>query len=112
MSHQALAELKDYDTYNHLQNKHKSMKNIEKIAIDTILENFQSKNAELISGAISAKGAVELAQANFKKAAGPLVNYAKDSASILLQDDVSEEAIAYFEARMSDLIKIPFKAKG
>ena len=70
------------------------MKNIEKIAIDTILEQFQAKHAEMISAAISAKGAVELAQSNFKKAAGPLINYAKDSATVLLQDEVSEEAIA------------------
>ena len=88
------------------------MKNIEKIAIDTILDQFQSKNSEMINAVISAKGAVELAQSNFKKAAGPLMNYAKDSASILLQDDVSEEALTYFESRMSELIKIPFKAKG
>jgi hypothetical protein len=88
------------------------MRNIEKIAIDTILEQFQSKNAEIINSAISAKAAVELAQQNFKKAAGPLINYAKDSATILIQDDVSEEAIKYFEDRMSEIMKIPFKAKN
>ena len=88
------------------------MKNIEKIAIDTMIDQFGQKNTEIIAATISAKAAVELAQQNFKKAAGPLVNYAKDSANLLLQDEVSEDAIAYFENRMSELIKIPFKAKG
>ena len=88
------------------------MKNIEKIAIDTIVSQFQEKYREMIDAAISAKGAVEVAQTNFKKAAGPLVSHAKDAAAILLQDEVSDEAITYFENTIADIIKLPFKAKN
>ncbi len=88
------------------------MKNIEKIAIDTIIDQFQSKNAELIQAAISAKAAVEMAQQNFKKTASPVLGYAKDSAAILLQDEISEDALKYFEDRITEIVKIPFKAKN
>ena len=88
------------------------MKNIEKIAIDTIVDQFQTKNAELIQATISAKAAVEMAQQNFKKTAGPVLNYAKESASMLLQDEISEEALKYFEDRITEIVKIPFKAKN
>jgi hypothetical protein len=88
------------------------MKNIEKIAIDTIIDQFQTKNAELIQATISAKAAVEMAQQNFKKTAGPVLNYAKDSAAMLLQDEISEEALKYFEDRITEIVKIPFKAKN
>ena len=88
------------------------MKNIEKIAIDTIIEQFQTKNSELIQATISAKAAVEMAQQNFKKTAGTVLNYAKDSAAMLLQDEISEEALKYFEDRITEIVKIPFKAKN
>lgn len=88
------------------------MKNIEKIAIDTIISQFSTKNNEIIQATISAKAAAETASANFKKAAGPLINMAKESASVLLQDQVSDEAIKYFEERIADTIKIPFKLQG
>jgi hypothetical protein len=84
------------------------MKNLEKIAIDSILNDFGSSKTEMIQASISAKAAVEMAQQNFKKAAGPLVNYAKEAGNLLLEDNVSEEAIQYFEQRMSEIIKIPF----
>ena len=88
------------------------MKNIEKIAIDALLNQFIEKYGEMIENAISAKQAAELAQANFKKVAGPLINYAKDSAGILLDDGVSEDAIKYFEDKITEIVKIPFKAKN
>ena len=43
------------------------MKNLEKIAIDSILQDFENSKREMIDGAISAKQAVEIAQQNFKK---------------------------------------------
>ena len=49
------------------------MKNIEKIAIDTIVDAFAIKNAELIQNVISTKAAADMAVANFKKAADILV---------------------------------------
>jgi hypothetical protein len=84
------------------------MKNLEKIAIDAILNEFGTSKSEMIQNSVSAKAAVEMAQQNFKKAAGPLVNYAKESGNLLLEDGVSEEAIQYFEQRMTEIIKIPF----
>lgn len=84
------------------------MKNLEKIAIDSIVNDFANTKAEMIQASISAKAAVEMAQQNFKQAAGPLVNYAKESGKLLIEDGVSEEAIQYFEQRLSELIKIPF----
>lgn len=87
------------------------MKNLEKIAIDTILNDFSTSKAEMIQHAISAKNAVEMAQQNFKKAAGPLMNYAKESGNLLIEDGVSDEAMQYFEQRMSEIIKIPFTLK-
>lgn len=88
------------------------MKNIEKIAIDTIVSQFSEKYKEMIQTSISAKAAVEAASANYKKSAGPLVNYAKETANLIIQDEVSDEAIKYFEDRISDSMKIPFKVKG
>jgi hypothetical protein len=87
------------------------MKNLEKIAIDSILQDFQNSKKEMIEGAISAKQAVEIAQQNFKKTAGPLVNYAKEAGNLLLEDGVTDEAITYFEGRMTEMIKIPFSLK-
>lgn len=84
------------------------MKNLEKIAIDSIIESFSNEKRELIETAITSKSAVEVAQQQFKKIAQPLVNYAKESGNLLLEDAVSEEAIQYFEQRMTELIKIPF----
>jgi hypothetical protein len=88
------------------------MKNIEKIAIDTILSQFISKNGEIINHFKSAKAAVELAQQNFKKSASPLMSMAHESATVLLQDDVSEEAIKYYEERVTEITSIPFKIKN
>jgi hypothetical protein len=87
------------------------MKNLEKIAIDSILQDFQNSKKEMIDGAISAKQAVEIAQQNFKKIAGPLVNYAKEAGNLLLEDEVTDEAITYFEGRMAEIMKIPFSLK-
>jgi hypothetical protein len=84
------------------------MKNLEKIAIDSIVNDFANTKNEMIQASISAKAAVEMAQQNFKQTAGPLVNYAKESGKLLLEDGVSEEDIQYFEQRLSELIKIPF----
>ena len=87
------------------------MKNLEKIAIDSLLLQFKEGKSEMIQHVISAKGAVEMAQQNFKKAASPLINYAKETGNLLLEDGVSEEAIQYFEQIISDIIKIPFTLK-
>jgi hypothetical protein len=87
------------------------MKNLEKIAIDSILQQFEESKKEMINSTISAKQAVEIAQQNFKKTAGPLLSIAKESGNLLIQDEVSEEAIAYFESRMAEIIKIPFSLK-
>lgn len=87
------------------------MKNLEKIAIDSIIENFTNSKREMIESAISAKQAVEVAQQNFKKVAGPVVGYAKEAGNLLLEDGVSDEAIAYFESRMTEIVKIPFSLK-
>jgi len=87
------------------------MKNLEKIAIDSIIEKFTNSKREMIESAISAKQAVEVAQQNFKKVAGPVVNYAKEAGNLLLEDGVSDEAITYFESRMTEIIKIPFSLK-
>ena len=87
------------------------MKNLEKIAIDSLIVEFGQTKGEMINSAISAKAAVEMAQQHFKKTAGPIMNYAKETGGLLLEDGVSDEAIQYFEQRMSDLIKIPFTLK-
>lgn len=84
------------------------MKNIEKIAIDSMLEKFAAEKQELVANLISAKAAAELAQQNFKKAAGPVLTYAKELGALLAADEISEEATKYFEERMSDIVKIPF----
>jgi hypothetical protein len=87
------------------------MKNLEKIAIDSIIDNFTNSKREMIESAISAKQAVEVAQQNFKKVAGPVVNYAKEAGNLLLEDGVSDEAIAYFESRMTEIVKIHFSLR-
>jgi hypothetical protein len=87
------------------------MKKLEKIAIDSIIENFTNNKREMIQSAISAKHAVEVAQQNFKKVASPVVNYAKEVGNLLLEDGVSDEAITYFESRMTEIVKIPFSLK-
>ena len=84
------------------------MKNLEKIAIDTILSEIENSKTEMIQNAISAKSAAELAQQNFKEVATPLVNYAKEARNLLVEDNASDEAMQYFEERMSAIIKIPF----
>lgn len=88
------------------------MKNIEKIAIDTIVEAFSVKNGEIIQNAISAKSAADIAVSNFKKAAAGVMEYAKTEAKPLLEDGISEEAEAYFEQRISEITKLPFKIKN
>ena len=54
------------------------MKTIEKIAIDQILSVFEDSKKDLINSVITARQAVEVANQNFKKAAGPLMNLAKE----------------------------------
>ena len=87
------------------------MKNIEKIAIDTLIGQFNEKNTELIQNAVSAKQAAEMASANFKKAAGLVLNNVKEISSMLLAEGVSEEALTYFEEKVGEITKLPFKAK-
>lgn len=84
------------------------MKNIEKIAIDSMIEKFQTEKAELIQGLISAKSAAEIAQQNFKKAAGPVLGHAKEIGALLAEDEISEEATKYFEGRISEILNFPF----
>lgn len=88
------------------------MKNIEKIAIDTITEFFAVKNGEIIQNAISSKAAADMAVANYKKAAAAVMEYAKDEAKLLLEDGISEDAEAYFEQRMTEITRLPFKIKN
>lgn len=88
------------------------MKNIEKIAIDTIVEGFATKNQELVNNLISMKAAADMAVQNFKKAAAGVNSYAKDAASPLLEDGISEEAEQYFEEKITELTKLPFKIKN
>lgn len=88
------------------------MKNIEKIAIDTIVEKFATQNDEIVQAVISAKAAVEFAQTNFKKTASPLLASAKEAANVILVDQVSEEAIKYLEEKIAEIIKLPFKLQG
>ncbi len=88
------------------------MKNIEKIAIDTIVEGFATKNQELINNLISMKAAADMAVQNFKKAAAGVNAYAKDAAGPLLDDGISEEAEQYFETKITELTKLPFKIKN
>jgi hypothetical protein len=83
------------------------MKNIEKIGIDSMLEQFTVKNSELIQTMISTKSAAELAQQNFKKSAGPVVNLAKEIRASLVTDTVSEEALKYYEEKMIEILKMP-----
>ena len=84
------------------------MKNIEKIAIDSMIDKFTAEKAELVAQLVSAKSAAEVAQQNFKKAAGPVLTYAKELGALLAADEISEEATKYFEEKMSDIVKIPF----
>jgi hypothetical protein len=84
------------------------MKKLEKIAIDAIITDFVNSKTEMIEATIEAKAAAELAQQNFKKVAGPLISHAKEAGNLLLEDEVSDEAMAYFEQRFSELVKIPF----
>lgn len=84
------------------------MKNIEKIAIDSMVEKFQVEKQELIENLVSAKAAAELAQQNFKKAAGPVLTYAKEIGAMLTADEISPEATKYFEDKMSEIVKLPF----
>ena len=88
------------------------MKNIEKIGIDTLIGQFTSKYNEQIEAVISAKQAVEIAQGNFKKVAGPLVASAKEIGNELVTDELSDQAIEYFETTVGQIIKIPFKVKN
>lgn len=88
------------------------MKNIEKIAIDTIVEGFAEKNQELVNNLISMKAAADMAVQNFKKAAAGVNSYAKDAAAPLLEDGISEEAEQYFEEKITGLTKLPFKIKN
>ena len=88
------------------------MKNIEKIAIDTIVDAFAEKNKEIIQNVISTKAAADMAVANFKKAAAGVNEYAKNEAKPLLEDGISEEAEAYFEQRIAEVTKLPFKIKN
>lgn len=85
------------------------MKKVEEIAINAIIEKFKFDNGNDIDSVISAKSAVETAKQNFNRVATPLVNSAKELSNLLKLDDVSEEAMKYFEERMSDTIKLPFK---
>lgn len=85
------------------------MKNIEKIGIDTLLDQFNTKYKELIEASISARNAVEIAQQNFKKVAGTLMSHGKDTAALIAEDQLSEDAMKYVEDRLSGIMKIPFK---
>ena len=88
------------------------MKNLEKIAIDTMVNEFSSKYKEMIDASKSAKAALEMAQTNFKKIIGPLINVAKESGTLLLQDEASDEAIKYFEDKMTEIVKYSLKLKA
>ena len=84
------------------------MKNIEKIAIDSLVEKFTTEKQEIVQNLIAAKAAAELAQHNFKKAAGPVLTCAKELGAMLIADEISPEAANYFEQKMTDIVKIPF----
>lgn len=84
------------------------MKTIEKIAIDQILSVFEDSKKDLINSVITARQAVEVANQNFKKAAGPLMNHAKESLKEI-ESELSDEGVAYFEEKMSSILKVPFK---
>jgi hypothetical protein len=86
------------------------MKNVEKIAIESVIKDFMEKYQEMISTVISSRQAVEVAKQNYAKVANPLVNAAKESMGVI-SSEISEEGAAYLEEKLSDVIKIPFKLK-
>ena len=87
------------------------MKNIEKIAIDALTTEFIGKNMTSIESCLSMKAAAETAQANFKKAAQPLLSTANELANSILSDGISDDAISYLEVKLSEALRLPFKTK-
>ena len=84
------------------------MKNIEKIAIDSMLRAFEEGEALAIDQLSVAKKQVEEAQLNFKRIAGALKSSAQKLGDLLIEDGVSDEAIKYFQEKMQEITKIPF----
>ena len=87
------------------------MKNIEKIAIDSMVDKFAIDWNEGLKELSRAKTLIEEAQKEFKKVAGPIMTQGKEMGGMLLEDGVSEEAVKYFEERFTELVKIPFVLK-
>ena len=84
------------------------MKNIERIAIDSMLRAFEEGEATNIEQLTTAKKEVEEAQQNFKKIASSVKASAQKLGDLLTEDGVSDEAFKYFQEKMQEITKIPF----
>ena len=86
------------------------MKNIEKIAIDSLIQTIETELSQDISQMSNFKRQFEEAKKNFQGAAGKLISSAKKSVADIV-DELSEEGIAYLEAEISSKLTVPFKLK-
>ncbi len=86
------------------------MKNIEKIAIDSILKSIEDKMGNDVVELTACKARFEEAKKNFQTLAGRLAQDARSLTGEILEE-LSEDGIAYLEKEVSGKLDIPFKAK-
>lgn len=86
------------------------MKNIEKIAIDSLLQKLDSEMETDIIQMGEFKKQFEEAKKNFQGAANKLIGNAKNSVKEI-SDELSEEGIVYIESELSVKLTVPFKLK-
>ena len=87
------------------------MKHIEKIAVESIFNDFKTENAQLIGQCAEAKSLLDAAQSTFKKFISEAFEKAREEGKVLVDEEVSEEALELFTSKVTELFKIPFKLK-
>lgn len=86
------------------------MKNIEKMAVDSLASDFAKRNEERVQVLENYKKELDEAKANFMSVAKAMISDAKELASEI-ESELSPEGLEYLEKTFSAIIKVPFELK-
>lgn len=86
------------------------MKNLEKMAIESIVSKIEVEFTDDVAALTNLKRAFEEAKKNFQVAAGNLVTEVKGLTADIV-DELSEEAATVLETEIATRLGAPFKLK-
>lgn len=87
------------------------MKNIEKLAIDHIINNIKTEQVNKATQISEAKAAIQEAKDYFTGLAKGIITDIKESTKEI-EDEISEEGIEYLDKEISSYFGFPFKLKS